>query len=88
MGAVRVPEGCSGVKRNGLVFGVMVIGIALLLWAGWHNLRERRKAMQEAQDEPRGAGARGRPMMRRTRIRSLPRPRLCGCMASLPLHLR
>lgn len=37
------------VKRNVLVFGVMVVGIALLLWAGWHNLRERRKAMQEAE---------------------------------------
>ncbi|HTF44121.1 MAG TPA: hypothetical protein VK641_09490, partial [Terriglobales bacterium] len=37
-------------KRNGLVFGVMVIGIALLLWAGWHNLRERRLAMQRAQE--------------------------------------
>jgi thiol-disulfide isomerase/thioredoxin len=38
------------VKRNGLVFGVMVVGIALLLWAGWHNLRERRLAMQTAQE--------------------------------------
>ncbi|MEO6805145.1 MAG: TlpA disulfide reductase family protein [Edaphobacter sp.] len=37
-------------KRNGLVFGVMVVGIALLLWAGWHNLRERRLAMQKAQE--------------------------------------
>ena len=37
-------------KRNVLVFSVMVAGIALLLWAGWHNLRERRKAMQEAQE--------------------------------------
>jgi thiol-disulfide isomerase/thioredoxin len=37
------------VKRNVLVFGVMVVGITLLLWAGWHNLRERRKAMQEAE---------------------------------------
>ena len=37
-------------KRNGLVFGVMVVGIALLLWAGWHNLRERRLAMQQAQE--------------------------------------
>ncbi|MDQ2833819.1 MAG: TlpA family protein disulfide reductase [Acidobacteriota bacterium] len=36
-------------KRSGLVFGVMVLGIALLLWAGWHNLRERRLAMQQAQ---------------------------------------
>jgi thiol-disulfide isomerase/thioredoxin len=40
----------SNVKRNGLVFGVMVVGIALLLWAGWHNLRERRLAMQKAQE--------------------------------------
>jgi len=38
------------VKRNGLVFSVMVVGIALLLWAGWHNLRERRLAMQQAQE--------------------------------------
>src|SRR5271163_2956928 len=38
------------VKRSGLVFGVMVVGIALLLWAGWHNLRERRLAMQQAQE--------------------------------------
>jgi thiol-disulfide isomerase/thioredoxin len=28
----------------------MVAGIALLLWAGWHNLRERRLAMQKAQE--------------------------------------
>ena len=40
----------SYVKRSGLVFGVMVVGIALLLWAGWHNLRERRLAMQQAQE--------------------------------------
>jgi thiol-disulfide isomerase/thioredoxin len=50
------------VKRNGLVFGVMVVGIALLLWAGWHNLRERRVAMQRAQENhvvlvPEKAGA-------------------------------
>jgi thiol-disulfide isomerase/thioredoxin len=37
------------VKRNVMVFGVMVVGIALMLWAGWHNLRERRKAMQDAE---------------------------------------
>ena len=35
-------------KRNGIVLAVMVIGISLLLWAGWHNLRERRLAMQQA----------------------------------------
>lgn len=33
-------------KRNALVLGVMVIGISLMLWAGWHNLRQRRIAMQ------------------------------------------
>jgi thiol-disulfide isomerase/thioredoxin len=38
------------VKRSALVFGVMVVGIALMLWAGWHNLRERRLAMQRAQE--------------------------------------
>jgi thiol-disulfide isomerase/thioredoxin len=38
------------VKRNALVFGVMIVGISLLLWAGWHNLRERRIAMQKAQE--------------------------------------
>jgi thiol-disulfide isomerase/thioredoxin len=27
----------------------MILGIALLLWAGWHNLRERRLAMQQAE---------------------------------------
>jgi thiol-disulfide isomerase/thioredoxin len=39
------------VKRNGLVFGLMVVGIALLLWSGWHNLRERRLAMQKAEED-------------------------------------
>jgi thiol-disulfide isomerase/thioredoxin len=34
------------VKRNALVLGVMIVGISLMLWAGWHNLRERRIAMQ------------------------------------------
>jgi thiol-disulfide isomerase/thioredoxin len=28
----------------------MVVGIALMLWAGWHNLRERRLAMQRAEE--------------------------------------
>ena len=49
LGAKPTPEGCFDVKRSGLVFGVMVLGIALLLWAGWHNLRERRLAMQQAE---------------------------------------
>jgi thiol-disulfide isomerase/thioredoxin len=38
------------VKRSGLLFGVLIIGIALMLWAGWHNLRERRLAMERAQE--------------------------------------
>ena len=40
----------SAVKRSALVLGVMVVGISMLLWAGWHNLRERRLAMQRAQE--------------------------------------
>lgn len=28
----------------------MVLGVALMLWAGWHNLRERKLAMQQARD--------------------------------------
>ncbi len=28
----------------------MVVGISMMLWAGWHNLRERRLAMQRAQE--------------------------------------
>lgn len=28
----------------------MIVGIALMLWAGWHNLRARRLAMQKAQE--------------------------------------
>ncbi len=38
------------VKRSALVLGVMIVGISLMLWAGWHNLRERRLAMQKAQE--------------------------------------
>ena len=37
--------------RRVLVLGVMVIGVALMLWAGWHNLRERKLAMQQARDK-------------------------------------
>src|ERR1700734_3385079 len=36
------------VKRSGLVVGLMIAGISLMLWAGWHNLRAGRLAMQEA----------------------------------------
>jgi thiol-disulfide isomerase/thioredoxin len=38
------------VKRRGLVLAVMIVGISLMLWAGWHNLRERRMAMQKAEE--------------------------------------
>lgn len=37
-------------KRTGLVLGVMIVGISLMLWAGWHNLRARRLAMQKAEE--------------------------------------
>lgn len=36
-------------KRIVMVVGLMVVGISMLLWAGWHNLRERRLAMQRAE---------------------------------------
>jgi len=36
--------------RRAVVLGVMVLGVALMLWAGWHNLRERKLAMQKARD--------------------------------------
>jgi thiol-disulfide isomerase/thioredoxin len=39
------------VMRRILILAVMVVGVALLLWAGWHNLRERRLAMQQARDK-------------------------------------
>jgi thiol-disulfide isomerase/thioredoxin len=40
----------AGPMRRALILGVMVVGIALLLWAGWHNLRERKLAMQKARE--------------------------------------
>lgn len=39
----------DNVKRMVLVVVLMVVGISMMLWAGWHNLRERRLAMQQAQ---------------------------------------
>lgn len=36
--------------RKALVLCVMIVGIALMLWAGWHNLRARRMAMQKAEE--------------------------------------
>jgi thiol-disulfide isomerase/thioredoxin len=38
------------VKRSALFLGLIVVGISMLLWAGWHNLRERKLAMQRAQE--------------------------------------
>lgn len=35
-------------KRMAAMIGLMVVGIAIMLWAGWHNLRERRLAAQQA----------------------------------------
>lgn len=36
-------------KRNALVLTAIVAGICLMLWAGWHNLRERKLALERAQ---------------------------------------
>jgi thiol-disulfide isomerase/thioredoxin len=36
-------------KKNGLVVGLMIAVVSLMLWAGWHNLRARRLAMQQAE---------------------------------------
>jgi len=38
------------VKRTAGFVVVMVVGISLMLWAGWHNLRERRLAVEKAQE--------------------------------------
>jgi len=35
-------------RKMGLFVTLMVFGIALMLWAGWHNLRERRLAAERA----------------------------------------
>jgi len=50
-------------KRSALVVVALVVGISLMLWAGWHNLRERRLALQKAQENrvvlmpaPQGSG--------------------------------
>jgi peroxiredoxin len=37
------------VARRLAVLAVMVVVVCLLFWAGWHNLRARRVAMQQAQ---------------------------------------
>jgi thiol-disulfide isomerase/thioredoxin len=37
-------------KRSALVVVMLIAGISLMLWAGWHNLRERRLALQKAQE--------------------------------------
>jgi thiol-disulfide isomerase/thioredoxin len=39
------------VKRSALVLAAMVAVISLVLWAGWHNLRARRLALQKQQEE-------------------------------------
>ena len=36
--------------RRALLLLTMVAGISLVLWSGWHNLRERRRAMQMQQN--------------------------------------
>jgi thiol-disulfide isomerase/thioredoxin len=46
---IAAPQEDVRVKRSGLVAGLMIACICLILWAGWHNLRARRLAMQEAE---------------------------------------
>lgn len=37
-------------KRTAAVVFLLIVGVSLMLWAGWHNLRERRLALQKAQE--------------------------------------
>jgi thiol-disulfide isomerase/thioredoxin len=46
---VRLEKGVR-VKRSALVLTAIVAGICLMLWAGWHNLRERKMALERAQE--------------------------------------
>jgi len=41
----------SGLRRRGLAIVGMIVGISLLIWAGVHNARERRLAMQQATEK-------------------------------------
>jgi len=51
----------SGLQRKLLAIVGMIVGISLFIWAGVHNARERRLAMQQAQEKavlvPEKAGA-------------------------------
>jgi thiol-disulfide isomerase/thioredoxin len=38
------------VKKSALGMTIIVAGICLMLWAGWHNLRARKLALQQAQE--------------------------------------
>jgi thiol-disulfide isomerase/thioredoxin len=40
----------SNVKRTAAVVSVMIVGICLMLWAGVHNLRARKLAIEKAQE--------------------------------------
>ncbi len=37
-------------KRSALIVIALIAGVSLMLWAGWHNLRERRLTLQKAQE--------------------------------------
>jgi len=39
------------VIRKSLLLFAMVLGISLVLWAGWHNLRERRRILQLQEED-------------------------------------
>lgn len=49
---VRAPERMFGLGRRVGVLVAIVVVVGLLFWAGVHNLRARRAAMQQAQQAP------------------------------------
>ena len=66
-------------KQRALVLAVMVLGISIMLWAGWHNLRERRLAMQRAEANhvaltPAGKGDAGADEDGEAKLRGKPAP--------------
>ena len=48
---VRPGEGMSGLARRVGVLALIVVGVALLFWAGVHNLRARREAMEQDREK-------------------------------------
>ena len=69
--------------RKGLVLAAMVVGVTLLIWAGVHNARERRLAMQQAMAPrvvltPADAGKPDEPMTPKLQGKTAPEFTLVG----------